>query len=207
MNATTFLGRATIAFDPVTAAAAAAGADNITLHARGLILDGVSVYAAASAAAAAEEEEVEVSDVWESGDERNFLVIRLGRLLREGEALRADVAYTGPTDQKPAGAGFYLADRYREDGEDGEETFTWATKFEPGYARQMFPCLDEPRLRAVFTLWIGRPREYMSISNMPKVRGTPVHHPLSMGGSKFLRGCVRLKRGCGGAHFLPKIER
>ncbi len=70
----------------------------------------------------------------------------------------------------------------------------WSTKFEPAYARQMFPCMDEPDIRfhfkkppnshilllsfttrtssrAVFEVKVGRPKDYMSISNMPKVRG------------------------------------
>jgi glutamyl aminopeptidase len=59
--------------------------------------------------------------------------------------------------------------RYR-DPTDGQDSLAWVTKLEPGYARQVFPCLDEPHLRANFDIKIGRPPgNYLSISNMPKV--------------------------------------
>ncbi|KPP73919.1 hypothetical protein Z043_106955, partial [Scleropages formosus] len=45
-----------------------------------------------------------------------------------------------------------------------------ATHFEPTSARRVFPCFDEPSLKAVFSLVIVREREYITLSNMPKVR-------------------------------------
>ena len=39
------------------------------------------------------------------------------------------------------------------------------TQFQSMYARSVFPCFDEPRLKATFMLKLGRPKEYRTRSN------------------------------------------
>ncbi len=75
--------------------------------------------------------------------------------------------YTGLLNQDPTGTGFFVTSRYKE---DSKEYLTWVTKLEPGYARKVFPCLDEPHFRATFDIKLGRRVDYTAaVSNMPKV--------------------------------------
>ncbi|XP_037953765.1 glutamyl aminopeptidase-like isoform X2 [Teleopsis dalmanni] len=51
---------------------------------------------------------------------------------------------------------------------EGEERWIATSKFEPTYARQAFPCFDEPSMKAQFTIRIVRPTDggYHALSNM-----------------------------------------
>ncbi|CAL1528261.1 unnamed protein product, partial [Lymnaea stagnalis] len=42
------------------------------------------------------------------------------------------------------------------------------SKFEPTHARQAFPCLDEPNMKAEFTITLVHRPEYIALSNMPQ---------------------------------------
>ncbi|XP_045478249.1 glutamyl aminopeptidase isoform X5 [Harmonia axyridis] len=62
--------------------------------------------------------------------------------------------------------GLYQSQYLREDN----ETRTIATsKFEPTYAREAFPCFDEPGLKATFKVHIWKPNDsdYIALSNYP----------------------------------------
>jgi aminopeptidase N len=49
---------------------------------------------------------------------------------------------------------------------------TLATNFEPGYARTLLPCWDEPAFKATFSVTVDVPRDQMAFSNMPVAQTT-----------------------------------
>ncbi|CAG5136569.1 unnamed protein product, partial [Candidula unifasciata] len=63
-----------------------------------------------------------------------------------------------------------------------------SSKFEPTYARQAFPCFDEPNIKAEFTVTLIHRTGYTALSNMPQ-DGSPAPHPgmPDMVASKFMR--------------------
>ncbi|CAH0714298.1 unnamed protein product, partial [Brenthis ino] len=44
-----------------------------------------------------------------------------------------------------------------------------ASKFQPTYARQAFPCFDEPEFKATYNITLVKPLDYVALSNMNEV--------------------------------------
>ncbi|XP_059170274.1 glutamyl aminopeptidase-like [Physella acuta] len=65
-----------------------------------------------------------------------------------------------------------------------------SSKFEPTYARQAFPCFDEPNIKAEFTITLIHRPEYIALSNMPQdgqPRPVAMKPGLDLVASKFQR--------------------
>src|SRR5206468_2507095 len=60
---------------------------------------------------------------------------------------------------------------------DGQPKQLIATQFESHHAREVFPCVDEPEAKAVFSLKLKTPTEETVIANTP-----PVSEKLDSGG-------------------------
>ena len=66
-------------------------------------------------------------------------------------------------------AGEKMAGLYRSSyKENGKTVNILTTQFEALYARQAFPCFDEPELKAAFELTLSADKDYNLISNMLK---------------------------------------
>ena len=66
--------------------------------------------------------------------------------------------------------GFYRTPFCSEPGRE-----CWFTQFESTNARNAFPCLDEPAMKAEFDVWVGRPKEGWSVlANMPLESTVPM---------------------------------
>ncbi|XP_055541050.1 aminopeptidase N-like [Wyeomyia smithii] len=71
------------------------------------------------------------------------------------------VVYTGTMRNYQSG---YLVSSYR--GENNQVQYVGSTHFQATLARRVFPCYDEPDLKATFTLWITHDKNYNAVSNM-----------------------------------------
>ncbi|XP_058455517.1 aminopeptidase N-like [Malaya genurostris] len=60
----------------------------------------------------------------------------------------------------------FFASSYVDD--NWKRHYLASSKFEPTHARSAFPCYDEPKLKATFTLSITHFKEYHAVSNMPQ---------------------------------------
>ncbi|GLV31099.1 uncharacterized protein CBL_12173 [Carabus blaptoides fortunei] len=76
-------------------------------------------------------------------------------------------------DMKNRIVGFY---RSSYTNENGVERFIATSKLEPTYARQAFPCFDEPNFKAKYTINLVKPKEngYIALSNMDQLDSAPV---------------------------------
>uniref|UniRef100_A0A182PEE9 Aminopeptidase N n=1 Tax=Anopheles epiroticus TaxID=199890 RepID=A0A182PEE9_9DIPT len=79
-----------------------------------------------------------------------------------------EITYTGTMRNYQSG---YLVSRYRDDENNWRSVGT--THFQATLARRVFPCYDEPALKATFDLQITHHREYSAIANMP-LAGTDI---------------------------------
>lgn len=96
------------------------------------------------------------------------LSIKHSTALQPGNYM-AKVEYNGVL-QNNNNQGFF-ASSYLDD--DGNRHYLASSKFEPTHARSAFPCFDEPKLKATFTLSITHYKDYHAVSNMPQ-DGAPV---------------------------------
>ncbi|XP_050068500.1 aminopeptidase N-like [Anopheles maculipalpis] len=78
------------------------------------------------------------------------------------------VTYSGSMRNYQSG---YLVSRYRDD--DNKWRSVGTTHFQATLARRVFPCYDEPALKATFELKITHHRTYRAIANMPLI-GTEI---------------------------------
>ncbi|EAA08434.6 AGAP003077-PA [Anopheles gambiae str. PEST] len=95
--------------------------------------------------------------------EQDFLKINLNKALLANYISELTIDFTGRLD---AGiVGFYSSSY--SDGSGGTKTIA-TSKFEPTFARQAFPCFDEPHLKAEYTIHMVHPSGdgYAALSNM-----------------------------------------
>ncbi|XP_015604734.1 uncharacterized protein LOC107272255 [Cephus cinctus] len=92
----------------------------------------------------------------------HFLIITLKSTLTVGSHITITITYQGTLNTEMRGF-------YRSSYVNAAGTTRWlaSTHLEPVGARRMFPCFDEPALKAIFQIRVSRPKDYVAVSNMP----------------------------------------
>ena len=120
---------------------------------------------------------IPLKDYKEDG-EKEFYTLTLDSQVKRGQGLLLTVPFVGVIrDGRRNGAvlvdstdtrgdrneqfGFYVST-------DGDWGIMALTRFVSFGARKAFPCFDEPKLKARFSLSLARPRQYSSLGNMPQ---------------------------------------
>lgn len=129
---------------------------NITLHTKALRVDQASV----GVRLAKDQAVVEVVKQY-IVEEKQFYVLELDEELQANEIYEVQMKFVGLLNDNLDGF-------YRSKYEVGNTT-RWlaATQFQATAARKAFPCFDEPALKAKFNISVARPKDMISLSNMP----------------------------------------
>ncbi|XP_032687648.1 putative aminopeptidase-2 [Odontomachus brunneus] len=102
-----------------------------------------------------------IVESYQTVEKYDFLEIKLVRRVDAGTKLTIEIAYKSALASDLRG--FYKSSYVNNDG-----SLSWlaATQLEPVHARKMFPCFDEPALKATFTIKVCTEKEVYAISNM-----------------------------------------
>uniref|UniRef100_A0A8C2W2F4 Aminopeptidase n=1 Tax=Chinchilla lanigera TaxID=34839 RepID=A0A8C2W2F4_CHILA len=99
-----------------------------------------------------------------AGRDMQYMVLELGQALRPGSLYELQLSFAGPAYQEIREGLFFNV--YVD---QGERRAVIASHMEPTFARNVFPCFDEPALKATFNITIIHHPSYVALSNMPQL--------------------------------------
>uniref|UniRef100_A0A8C3SIB6 Laeverin n=1 Tax=Chelydra serpentina TaxID=8475 RepID=A0A8C3SIB6_CHESE len=105
---------------------------------------------------------IEVAELW-LAERQEYAVLELRRSLRAGERYVLQLSFRGPLSEDLDG--LFLT-RYTD---QGQSSMLIASLLEPTYARTVYPCFDEPAMKATFNIIIVHHPSYVALSNMPAI--------------------------------------
>ncbi|XP_064357103.1 aminopeptidase Q isoform X2 [Dromaius novaehollandiae] len=132
--------------------------DAVVLHSAGLRSRGAAVRGPVAEAGAA----VEVAAVRQEAAEEQVVLELRGRL-RAGRRYVLQLGFQGRLEEDLDG--LFLS-RYTD---EGRSSMLIASQLEPTYARTVYPCFDEPAMKATFNIRIVHDPSYVALSNMPVI--------------------------------------
>ncbi|XP_073818650.1 aminopeptidase A-like [Musca autumnalis] len=100
---------------------------------------------------------------YEFDTERDFLIVNMESQLTAGSSMRLGIIFEG--DMLGKIVGLYSSSYSTP---NNEKRYIATSQFEPTYARQAFPCFDEPNMKAQFRITLVTPTgdNYHALSNM-----------------------------------------
>ncbi|XP_062455936.1 aminopeptidase Q [Rhea pennata] len=130
----------------------------VVLHSAGLRSRGAAVRGPLDEPGAA----VEVAALRQEEAEEQVVLELRGRL-RAGRRYVLQLAFQGSLAENLSG--LFLI-RYTD---RGRSSMLIASHLEPAYARMVYPCFDEPAMKATFSIRIVHDPSYVALSNMPAI--------------------------------------
>uniref|UniRef100_A0A2H1V5U1 SFRICE_035992 n=1 Tax=Spodoptera frugiperda TaxID=7108 RepID=A0A2H1V5U1_SPOFR len=124
----------------------------IALHANNLTIHGISLTNNNSKG-------IRILSTNMSLDKRELLLINLQNELDIAQ-YKLFILFSGRLDNKIVGF-------YKSNLKSGGTMV--ASKFQPTYARQAFPCFDEPDFKATYDITLWKPHSYVALSNMNEI--------------------------------------
>ncbi|KAL7638669.1 UNVERIFIED_CONTAM: hypothetical protein RMT77_011241 [Armadillidium vulgare] len=102
--------------------------------------------------------------------ERHFYIGMLKSVLKIRRTYILSMNYVGYMNENMVG--FYRSSYVQ----NNKTIYLGATQMEATHARRVFPCFDEPALKATFNIHIARQEGYRVISNMPSRSSLPIEN-------------------------------
>ncbi|XP_053669421.1 aminopeptidase N [Anopheles marshallii] len=102
--------------------------------------------------------------------EHDYAVFHVSTPLKKGE--RYEISIPFESNLSTGLIGYYRSSYI--DKKTKQKTWLAVTQFEPTYARQAFPCFDEPEMKATFDISLAHHERYVALSNMPLNRSMPL---------------------------------
>ncbi|XP_064072043.1 glutamyl aminopeptidase isoform X1 [Vanessa tameamea] len=88
------------------------------------------------------------------------LQVNLQNEIKPNANYKLDIMFSGRLDEGIVGF-------YESTMKNGDTMV--ASKFQPTYARQAYPCFDEPEFKATYDITLVKPVDYMALSNMNEI--------------------------------------
>ncbi|XP_062984477.1 aminopeptidase Q-like [Elgaria multicarinata webbii] len=107
---------------------------------------------------------IPVAELWEAPSNQ-YVVLELREKLSAGALYELQLAFCGRIHTDPHFVGLFL-NTYRD---EGESRWLIASQLQAAAARTVYPCFDEPAMKATFNISIVHHPSYVALSNMPAI--------------------------------------
>nr|XP_034956187.1 aminopeptidase Q isoform X2 [Zootoca vivipara] len=137
--------------------------DAVLLHSVELVYQRAAVWGPLTGGtAAAANGSVAVAELWEA-PRNEYAVLELRANLSAGALYELQLAFWGKIQAEPEFHGLF-GSSYKD---EGESRWLVVSHLEPAGARRVYPCFDEPAMKATFNISIVHHPSYKVLSNMP----------------------------------------